>query len=214
MIAPALVLEVTMTGGRVRIFIDFWNLSLGARDLWGPDYRLSYRRLPTILADQASTILRLQTTYEGTYLYAGVDLSSEQDKKLNKFLRNTVGHFPGYQVRIFNRKPKHPPNCPACHELITICPHCNIPVKGTVEKGVDVSIATDMFQLAVDDTYDVGIIISNDADFVPAVKFLDKRSKKIVHAGFGHQGEELAGACWAHISLDQLRAELDNSNAP
>lgn len=82
-----------------------------------------------------------------------------------------------------------------------------------MEKGVDVSIATDMFQLAVDNTYDIGILMSNDADFIPAVEFLDKQGKKIIHAGFGHQGADLAAACWAHIGLDRLKSELDTANA-
>ena len=198
---------------RLRIFIDFWNLSLGARDLWGRDYRINYRQLPTILMGQVSADFGIETSHEGTYVYAGVDLSRELDKKLNRFLLDTVDAFPGYKVRVFNRKPRHPPTCPSCHETIAKCPHCGSDVKGTMEKGVDVSIVTDMLQHTWDDTYDIAILLSNDADFIPAVDFLNTRGKKIIHAGFGHQGADLAKSAWGHIGLDRLRTELDHASA-
>jgi len=211
MIAPVLVFGGNV---RVRIFVDFWNLSLGARDLWGSSFRINYEKFPQILTDKASAILGSQATHEGTYVYSSVDLSSAADRPLNKFLRNVLDHLPGYQVKVFNRKPKHPPKCPSCLKTIFQCPHCNTPIKGTVEKGVDVSIATDMLQHAWDNTYDIGMLVSSDADFIPAVQFLDKRGKKIIHAGFGYQGAELAASCWAHINLDRMKDDLDNTQAP
>ena len=87
-------------------------------------------------------------------------------------------------------------------------------MKNTVEKGVDVSIVTDMLQHAWDNTYDIGVLVSPDGDFIPAVQFLDKRGKKILHAGFGNHGSELKAACWAHIALDPLKNDLDSSKAP
>lgn len=40
-------------------------------------------------------------------------------------------------------------------------------MRGTQEKGVDVRIATDMITLAGADDYDVAVLVSSDADFVP-----------------------------------------------
>jgi uncharacterized LabA/DUF88 family protein len=164
------------------------------------------------MAARLSSDFGIETSHEGTHVYAGVDLSSERDKKLNKFLRDTLDRFPGYKVRIFNRKPRHPPTCPSCHETIAKCPHCGNAVRGTMEKGVDVSIVTDMFQHAWDNTYDIAVLLSNDADFIPAAEFLNTRGKRIIHAGFGHQGADLAKACWGHIGLDRMKTELDNAN--
>jgi uncharacterized LabA/DUF88 family protein len=193
---------------RARIFIDFWNLSLGAKSSWSSAYRINYENLPSVLCGQTSLILGAKASYEGTYVYASVDLSSEADKRLNKFLRENLDHLPGYQVRVFKRRPKHPPKCPSCHKKIATCPHCGNGMEGTVEKGVDASIVTDMLQHAWDNTYDVGVLVSSDADFIPAVDGLDRRGKKIIHAGFGSQGVELAGACWGHIDLLKLKSNM------
>jgi len=61
------------------------------------------------------------------------------------------------------------PKCPNtdCLQIIHNCPSCNSDMRGTKEKGVDVGIATDMIMLAWEDTYDVGVLVSADSDFVP-----------------------------------------------
>ena len=41
---------------------------------------------------------------------------------------------------------------------------------GGQEKGVDVSIAIDLIRLTYERSYDVAVIVSQDSDFVPAVK--------------------------------------------
>ena len=41
---------------------------------------------------------------------------------------------------------------------------------GGQEKGVDVSIAIDLIRMTYDRLFDVAILISQDADFIPAVK--------------------------------------------
>jgi uncharacterized LabA/DUF88 family protein len=50
------------------------------------------------------------------------------------------------------------------------------------EKGVDVMLATDVLRL--NEIYDVGIIVSGDADYVPAVKAVKDWGKHIVNVSF------------------------------
>jgi uncharacterized LabA/DUF88 family protein len=50
------------------------------------------------------------------------------------------------------------------------------------EKGVDVKLATDMLKLQ--DIYDVGIIVSGDGDYVPAVQVVKDWGKHIVNVSF------------------------------
>lgn len=55
----------------------------------------------------------------------------------------------------------------------------------TREKGIDVKLATDLIVGAVDDQYDVAIVVSSDADLVPAVDWIRYRTKKKVeYVGF------------------------------
>jgi uncharacterized LabA/DUF88 family protein len=81
-------------------------------------------------------------------------------------------------------------------------------LSGTVEKGVDTAIATDMIRLAWEDAYDIAVLASLDADFIPAVDFLDQKGKKVIQAGFPPKGTDLATACWASFDLFARRDEI------
>ncbi|MBU3896174.1 NYN domain-containing protein [Patescibacteria group bacterium] len=53
------------------------------------------------------------------------------------------------------------------------------------EKGIDVKLATDLIVGAVDDKYDVAIVVSSDADIVPAIDWVrNRKHKKIEYIGF------------------------------
>ena len=58
-------------------------------------------------------------------------------------------------------------------------PQGNLHYQGTREgeKGVDVGIAVDMISKIVD--YDVAILVSGDADFLPAVRFIKDRMRQV-----------------------------------
>lgn len=53
------------------------------------------------------------------------------------------------------------------------------------EKGIDVKLATDLIVGAIDKKYDTAIIVSSDADLVPAVDWIRHRfNKKVEYIGF------------------------------
>lgn len=52
------------------------------------------------------------------------------------------------------------------------------------EKGVDVKLAIDLLSLAYNNKYDVAIIVSNDSDFVPAIKEVQLLNKKVYNVSF------------------------------
>ncbi len=60
-----------------------------------------------------------------------------EDAGLKKWALDTLDRFPGIRVIAMERKPKGPPNCPTCHAAIGTCPHCQAPMRGSIEKGVD-----------------------------------------------------------------------------
>lgn len=51
---------------------------------------------------------------------------------------------------------------------------------GGREKQVDVYLATQIVALAYENAYDVGIIISGDEDFVPAIEIVQQKGKIII----------------------------------
>jgi uncharacterized LabA/DUF88 family protein len=59
------------------------------------------------------------------------------------------------------------------------------------EKGIDVKLATDLIVGAIDNKYDAAIVVSSDADLVPAIDWVRNRTgKKIEYIGFSIIGEE------------------------
>jgi uncharacterized protein (TIGR00288 family) len=53
-----------------------------------------------------------------------------------------------------------------------------------VEKGVDVNLAVDMVSNAYNNKFDIAILVSNDADFVPAVLEVQSLAKKVYNVIF------------------------------
>lgn len=76
---------------------------------------------------------------------------------------------------------------------------------GTVEKGVDTAIATDMIRLAWENAYDAAILVTSDADLVPAVEFLELKGIRVIQAGFPPDGADLSTACWGSFDLFACR---------
>jgi len=52
------------------------------------------------------------------------------------------------------------------------------------EKGVDVKLAVDLVVNAYKDNYDIAILVSNDADFIPAINEVLALNKKVYYVGF------------------------------
>lgn len=59
--------------------------------------------------------------------------------------------------------------------------------KGRIrEKGTDVKIAVDLIIGAVDNHYDVAVLVSSDTDLIPAIRHLKYRGKRLEYIGFSH----------------------------
>ncbi len=188
---------------RVHIFVDFWNLQLSINAHRPHNYRLDWRKLSPYLIQQTEHVLGTPLRFEGSTVYLSYNPATPQGKKLRHWGHNVLARFPGMQVVAKERKAKHPPRCPHCHRIIDRCPYCGAKMIGTVEKGIDTAMVTDMIKLAWEGAWDVAILISSDRDFIPVVEFLHNKGLKIINVHFPPQGAELARHCWGSIDLSQ-----------
>ena len=192
---------------RVRVVVDFWNLQLTLSQQirqFDPadEFKIDWSKMPRWLAREAArTVGTDEHSYDGAHVYASYNPLSLADKKLQNWLTTWLDRQPGVQVVLKERRAKDPPTCPACHQSVLNCPQCRASLARTVEKGVDTAIVTDMIRLAWEGAYDVGVIVSSDADLVPVVDFLDSRGLRIVQAGFPPIGSALATACWGSFDI-------------
>lgn len=196
---------------KVKIFIDFWNLQLS----WN-DYHYALGATSPVKIPWEKTLAKTLLSkvgdgceYAGTHVYASINPRSPNDRKLNSFL-HSMDLFSGYKVIIKERKPAKKIKCnnEDCRKDIVVCPHCNHELIRTVEKGVDTSIAIELFHYALDNLYDKAVLVSNDEDFVPAIEFIQRRGNHIIHAGFKNQGMIVKRACWDHIDFEDIMTDL------
>lgn len=199
---------------RVRIFVDFWNLQINWNDYHAKSganapVPIPWKELPALLV--AEVAKGEPAKFAGIHVYASVNSNSEKDRKLANWLHHSMAGLTGYIVDVRERKPRKTIRCQEedCKTPITNCPACRKSLRGTVEKGIDAAIITDLITLASDDNYDLGVLISGDADYAPAVRFIQRKTdKQIVQAFFKAHGDELRNVCWDHIFFEDLMPKL------
>lgn len=191
----------------VRVFIDFWNFQLCWNDAHPFDKskgeaptKIDWKGLPIALMNELPSAMGAQKKdghqFKGVNVYASVNpAAGSKDQGLKNFLSKTMNQMPGYQVYIFDRKER-------------ISEENGVKVIKTVEKGVDTRIVTDLFAGAINNTYDIALLVSNDSDFCPAISSIQERlDKHIIHVGFRRGGDEIRASCWSHMLLDGNVAE-------
>lgn len=201
---------------RICIFVDFWNVQLTmnerlARLSRSPEirFRFDWGRFIRWSADQAAAVVGThEYSFDGATVYTSYD-SSVEGMKHRDWAESWLNRQPGITVQCRLRHPRGSSRCNHCHKPILNCPHCAQRLGGTVEKGVDTAIVTDMIRLAWENAYDVAVLISSDADLVPAVQFLSNKGIKVIQAGFPPSGSHLAQACWASFDLFAGRSQFE-----
>ncbi len=187
----------------VRIFIDFWNFQLCWNDAHPKGevpVKIDWKSLPTVLMNELPAALggiKDGLQFRGVNVYASVNPDpNSKDGPLKTWLTKSLNQMVGYKVHVSDRKERRSMDAQG-REIIR-----------TVEKGVDTRIVTDLFSGAINNSYDVAILISNDSDFCPAVATIQERlDKQIIHVGYRRGGDEIRASCWSHIVLDGSVAE-------
>jgi uncharacterized LabA/DUF88 family protein len=199
-------------GTSTRIFIDFWNFSLNWNDRMGKQ-RCDWLQLPTVLTEEARKCLSVidpaeKLSLEETLVYASVK-AGDSEVGLKTWLTNFLDKQPSFRVNIRERKERLVKiRCNGCQKEHDRCPDCDTPFKRAPEKGVDTAIVTDLLSLGSEGRFDVAILLTSDADFIPAVERIQERGLKVINATWAGHGHDLAHTCWASFVLDEVTAPL------
>lgn len=208
---------------RIAVFIDYWNFQLtlnqrvaatnGNQD---ERVRVDWCGLGKLLAQEACEVLTIDSasmSYEGCYIYTSFNPSTVEGKKFRNWASNWLDRQPGVNVQLRERRRKSPQRCPACHQEIVTCPHsdCGKPIVASEEKGVDTFLVTDLLRLGLSNSYDSAVLVSLDADMVPAVQYIQTMGKKVVQAGFPPLGTTLATECWGSFDVMRIAAKISRA---
>ncbi|MBI4310941.1 MAG: NYN domain-containing protein [Chloroflexi bacterium] len=198
---------------QVRLFIDFWNFQLNWNSRTNKD-PLDWRKAPIGLVSAAQA--QLDTAGMGdslrvaeTRVYASYDTANPEDRRLKGWLDSFLDRQPG--MRVFTRERRSQPRpirCSSCGYEVSLCSNCSQLYRHSAEKGVDSAIVTDLLSLAWESAFDVAILVSSDADYVPAVERLQEKGFKIINATWSGYGHHLARTCWASFEIDSLIPSL------
>lgn len=63
------------------------------------------------------------------------------------------------------------------------------------EKGVDVKLAVDLVVGAIDELFDIAVLVSSDTDLIPAIKYVRHKGKRVEYIAVGRVSYNLRRAC-------------------
>jgi hypothetical protein len=190
-----------------RVFIDFWNFQLNWNER-AAGGKVDWPAVPRVLLDEARKQLETagvdgDLTLEETLVFASYNPARE--RKLKGWLDNFLDKQPSFRVNTRERREKmRKIHCPSCGEHNETCAKCGEPFRWAPEKGVDTAIVTELLSLASEGAFEVAILLSSDADHIPAVEWVQARGLKVINATWARNGFDLAKTCWASVELDTV----------
>jgi NYN domain len=196
---------------RTRVFIDFWNFQLNWNDR-SSGAKIDWPAVPRTLIDEAKKRLEAagigeSLTLDETLVYASYNPAREG--KLKGWLDGFLDKQPSFRVKARERREKtRKIHCSSCGVDNEACSQCGAQFRWAPEKGVDTAIVTDLLSLASEGAFDVAILLSSDADHIPAVEWVQAHGRKVINATWDRHGFDLAKACWAAIELDAVMSAM------
>ena len=166
-----------MENQRVAIFIDGSNLY----------HNLKRFGIKTKFEDIINNIETKRKIVDIFYYTALLDKSINEDKyKEHKRFLDKIKKIPNFHVVLCNLKKVLLQDGSVDFEI----------------KGDDIYLATDLIKGSYEDLYDVAIIVSGDADFIPAINLVRKNGKKVINAFFPKSSSyQLRNCCDGSINL-------------
>lgn len=186
---------------RISIFIDYDNFSISYRQkhkideanirIWDSlnDKLLGYYQRHFVKTDFEAT------EHTGTFLCVGINdfFVFNEDKKYKEHFQ-ALDRKLGFIVRYGYRSPSYKKR--GEFRLGT-------------EKGVDAEIICQMLMGAFLDHYDACILMSDDTDYIPAVRRVQEYfGKKVIQVGFGYKELRLRNQAYGHIPLERVSADF------
>ncbi|MCP4504020.1 MAG: NYN domain-containing protein [Deltaproteobacteria bacterium] len=171
---------------RVAIYIDGRNFYAGWRDA-ADGHRLNFEKMASWLSEQAGG-----TSLAGVHYFTSVAPRSDAvPDKLSGFL-DLLESNAGYFVHRFQRRPG-----------TNHCQECKTPIYFSVDKEVDTSLVTDIVMGAATNAYDICVLLTGDAEVVPAVKAVQGLGKKVFVSTWGGASlsRRLQRTTFDHIDL-------------
>lgn len=150
---------------RVMIFIDGSNLYFLLKEMLKNSKDMGDFKFEKFIKHLAAERKLVRTYYYNAILDQQKD--GEKYSRQQQFFEK-LKLIPDFEVVICRMQKDH---------------NSNGEIKYSVKED-DIHIAVDMVKLAYNDAYDTAILVSSDGDFVPAIKAVKERGKRVENIGF------------------------------
>jgi len=155
---------------RVMLFLDYQNVYRGARRTF-VDESIAHHSHGQIHPVRLGELLVETSTFdrilEGVRVYRGQPDATRDPKGYAACSRQIATWRQDDRVNVTSRTLKYPPGWSTPSQS----------GEKPQEKGIDVALAIDFVRLAIEDRYDVGILMSTDTDLKPALEFVCDRGR-------------------------------------
>lgn len=146
---------------RVIVFLDWQNLYSGARRMFHSGYDpYSDGQVDPVLLGTWLASRNPGQALKQVRIYRGLPDSTKQPEAYAANERQAAAWSSSPYVHVYRRALQYPRGWPdAC-----------LAGERPREKGIDVALAIDFVRLAIEDAYDVGVLVSSDTDLKPALE--------------------------------------------
>jgi uncharacterized LabA/DUF88 family protein len=158
---------------RVMLFVDYQNVYRGARDCFHPEpstHHVAGQISPILLGEHIVATSPFDRELAGIRVYRGLPEATLDSRGNAACTRQIEAWSTDPRVTVITRALRYPRGWPD---------RCR-PGEKPQEKGVDVALAVDFVRLALEDQYDVGVLMSTDTDLKPALETVARFTEKRV----------------------------------
>lgn len=198
---------------RLMLFVDYQNTYQGARRCFHSGHQvanLAGQVSPARIAEEIIARDAKERALCGIRVYRGLPEATRDSRGNAACKRQIDAWCEDQRITVVTRALRYPPGWPD---------RCR-PGEKPQEKGVDVALAIDFVRLALEDQYDVGVLMSTDSDLKPALEtvasFTGKRVEVAAWSGENRYNERLSiegVPLWCHwLHRDVYEKVRDNTN--
>lgn len=198
---------------RVTLFVDYQNAYHSARNRFYPEAgapNVAGQISPVLLGEHIVMTDSFDRQLSGVRVYRGLPDATRDSRGNAACTRQIAAWSSDPRVAVVTRALRYPRGWPD---------RCQ-PGEKPQEKGVDVALAIDFVRLALEDQYDVGVLMSTDTDLKPALEtvaeFTEKRVEVAAWSGRRGHNQRLSidGArLWCHwLHRDVYEQVCDTTN--
>jgi uncharacterized LabA/DUF88 family protein len=180
---------------RIKIFVDFWNVVINARNLCKDfDVDVHWDKIIGHLIQETRQGHFDETNGElaGCYIFGSKSQSNPEEFKFVKRVLDRYGSQSGLFFSFVDRVSK---------QTAAKCSACGESVKINSESGVDVLLTVEMIKHALMREHEYLALVSSDRDFIPLLSFLKDQGQRVLHVAAGNTDREMRAVTWAQVEL-------------